>query len=287
MSYVNERTVNGRTHDYHAEATILSGHLRLPLTEEIRPQALAKLPTEGGYLSQRAGKYRLESVISLRSAYTQVAGNRSTKPGQGWTTLTTTAIEGLNMLDVVTADRVVGQTIAEHPLEGYVPTVTFLGTRFENLRIAGHPVDLDLDLNILGAKPENDAPYSQHQGLIARISSQLDRIREHQGLPEELHERYNRLSSTLGSPHEEVECSLVNRVTGAFPGLSFGHVITVPDFGVIILGKLTIKHEDFKPDSGVPRKTTVKLTMIDLHLGCAVDGNPSIGMGSTNGTTMP
>jgi hypothetical protein len=155
MSYANERTVNGRTHDYHAEATILSGHLRLPLAEEIRPQALANLPKEGGYFSQRAEAYRLESVISFRSAYTQVAGNRSTKAGQGWTTLTTTAIEGLNVLDVVTADRIVGQTITEHPLEGYVPTVSFLGTRFENLRIAGHPVDLDLDLDILGAKPEN------------------------------------------------------------------------------------------------------------------------------------
>ncbi len=58
-------------------------------------------------------------------AYTQVAGNRSTKSGQGWTTLTTSVIEGLNVLDVVTADRVVGQTITEHPLEGYVPSDQF------------------------------------------------------------------------------------------------------------------------------------------------------------------
>ncbi len=287
MSYANERTVNGRTHDYHAEATILSGRLRLPLAEEIRPQALANLPKEGGYFSQRAEAYRLESVISFRTAYTQAAGNRSTKPGQGWTTLTTTAVEGLNVLDVVTADRIVGQTITEHPLEGYVPAVSFLGTRFENLRIAGHPVDLDLDLNILGTKPENDAPYTQHKGLIDRISSQFDRIRGGQDLPVELRERYNRLSSTLGSPQEEVECSVVNRATGAYPGISFGHVITVPDFGVIILGKLTIKHEDFKPGTEILRKTTVTLTMIDLLLGCAADGHPSVGTGSTNGGTMP
>jgi len=57
------------------------------------------------------------------------------------------------VLDVLTADRVVGQIITEHPLVGYVPIISFLGTRFENLRIAGHPVELDLDLNILGDKP--------------------------------------------------------------------------------------------------------------------------------------
>ncbi len=287
MSHENERTVNGRTHVYHAEAKILSGHLTLPLAQEIKPQAATKLPAEGGYFSQRAERFQLESVVSFRSAYTQVAGNRSTKPGQGWTTLTTTAIEGLNVLDVVTADRIVGQTLSEHPLAGYVPTISFLGTRFENLRIAGHPVDLDLDLTILGAKPENDAAYSQHQGLIARVSSQLERIGAHRDLPADLRERYNRLSSTLGSPQEEVECSVVNRAAGTFPGFSSGHVITVPDFGVIVLGKLTIKHEDFKPDSGVPRKTTVNLTMIDLIMGCVAAGRIPIGLTSTNGGTMP
>ncbi|MGB7265981.1 MAG: hypothetical protein WBC92_10750, partial [Terracidiphilus sp.] len=192
MSYVNEQTVNGRTHHYHAEAKILAGHLRLPLVEEIKPQAYAHLRDKGGYLSQRAEGYRLESVISFKSGYTQVAGNRSTKTDQGWTTLTTTAVEGLNVLDVVTADRIVGQIITEHPLAGYVPTINFLGTRFENLRIAGFPVDLDLDLNFLGPKPANDAAYTRDSALVGRISSQLGHVGEHPGLPAELHERYNR-----------------------------------------------------------------------------------------------
>jgi hypothetical protein len=279
--------VNGRTHHYNAEATILSGHLRLPLVEQIRPQARATLPGEGGYLSQRADHFQIQSVLSFRSAYTQVAGNLGTKPGHGWSTLTTTVIEGLNVLDIVTADRIVGQTITEHPLVGYVPSISFLGTRFENLRIAGHPVDLDLDLNILGPKPANDAPYTRDAALVARVSGQLNRIGKRQDLPAELRERYNRLSSALGTPLEEIECSLVNRASGAYPGLSFGHVITVPDFGTIILGKLTVKHEDFKPDSGIPEKTTFRLTMIDLHMGCVGDGNVPFGNNVTNGGTEP
>ena len=287
MSYVNERTVNGRTHHYHADAAALTGHLRLPIAQKISPQTHAALPAEGGYFSQRAEKYRLESVISMKSSYTHVTGNRSAKPGQGWTTLTTTVIERLNVMEVVTADRVVAQIITEHPLEGYVPTINFLGTRFENLRIAGCPVEVDLDLNMIGGKPENDAAYTQDAGLIGRVKSMLGRIGDRQALPDAVRERYNQLSSTLGSPQEEVECSLVKTATGAFPGASHGHLITVPDFGAIVLGKVTIKHEDFKPGTSIPKKTTVRLTMIDFHFGCAVDGGVTTGTGSTNGSTVP
>ncbi len=117
---------NRRVHRYHAEASVLEGHLQRPLSQEIKPQAYVKLPEHGGYLAQRAEDYRIEGVLSFRSAYTQVAGNPDVKPGHGLTTLSTSVVEGLNVLDVVTADRVVGQISTEHPIGGYVPHVTFL-----------------------------------------------------------------------------------------------------------------------------------------------------------------
>jgi hypothetical protein len=274
--------VTERKHLYHAEATAISGHLHLPLVQEIKPQAHVKLAPEGGYISQRAENYKLEAVISFRSAYTHVAGNRSDKRGGGFGTLTTTAIEGLNVLDVVTADRVVGQTITEHPLDGLVPTISFLGTRFENLRIAGHLVEVDFNHDILGPKPANDAPYTNDKNFLGRVSRQYDQIREHKQLPEDLADQYNRLASTLGR-EEAVECSLVNQAGGRFPGRSFGHVIRIPHFGTIILGKLTLKHEEFHEKTGIPKKTYVHLTMIDLHLGCAASGHVPIGNGGSNG----
>jgi hypothetical protein len=277
-----KKPMSERVHRYHAEATALAGHLKLPLVQEIKPQAHVKLPCEGGYISQRAEDYKLEAVISFRSAYTHVAGNRSSKGEEGFTTLTTTAIEGLNVLDVITADRVVGQIITDHPMNGFVPTISFLGTRFENLRIAGHLVEIDFDPDILGPKPANDAPYTSDAELIRRVARQYERIREHKQLPYALAERYNRLSSTLGS-REAVECSLVNQAGGSYPGSSYGHMIKVPHFGTITLGKLTLKHEDCHEQTGVPKKTTVHLTMIDLDLGCAVHGNVPIGGGSSNG----
>jgi hypothetical protein len=241
---------------------------------------------EGGYIAERLENYRLESVISVRSARTHVAGNRDLKPGHGWTTLTTTVVEGLNIMEVITADRIVGQIITVHPLEGYVPSISFLGTRFENLRIAGYPVELEMDLGMLGGKPEGDAPYTGDHGLIERVARQYGHIREQRELPAELHERYNRLSSTLGAP-EAVECSLVNRASGRYPGHTFGHIISVPDFGKISLCKVTVTHEDFKHGTGVPMKTTVNLTMIDLNFGCVIAGGGTVGSGSSNGQTQP
>jgi hypothetical protein len=60
-------------------------------------------------------------------------------------------------------------------------------------------------------------------------------------------------------------------------------VITIPGFGVITLMKVTVKHEDLHEETRVPKKTTFTLTMIDLKLGCIVDGDIPIGTGSTNG----
>jgi hypothetical protein len=274
--------VNAGTHRYDAEATVLSGQLDLPVSQKIEPQAHTKLAEKGGYFNQRSEAYRLQSVISFRSAYSHVAGIRSLKPGGGWHTLTTTVVEGLNVLEVLTADRVVGQTITEHPFVGYVPSISFLGTRFENLRIAGHPVELEFDYNIFGPKPAGDAPYTRDSGFISRVSRQYDRIGSHKDLPAELRERYNRLSPALGSS-EAVECSLVNQASGRYPGSSFGHVITIPGFGTITLAKLTIKHENPHEKTKVPRKTTFTLTMIDLKLGCAIQGEVLVGEGPTNG----
>jgi hypothetical protein len=271
-----------RVHLYHAEATALGGTVSLPLVQEIKPQAHVKLPPEGGYFAHRLENYRLEAILSFRSASSHVAGNRSNKPGEGFCTLTTTVIEGLNVLEVLTADRVVGQIITDHPLDGYVPKISFLGTRFENLRIAGHPVDVEFNHDIFGPKPAKDAPYTKDKGFLGRVSSQYGHIRGQKNLPEELAERYNRLSSTLGH-QEAVECSLVNQATGSYPGPSFGHVIKIPHFGTITLGKLTLKHEDIHEKTGTPKKTTVTLTMIDLKLGCAMECSIPIGNGGSNG----
>lgn len=275
-----------REHIFNAEAKLLEGNLRLPLVQHIHPQAHAQLESGGGYKAIHSRDFRLEGVVSFASAYTQVTGSPGTKPNQGWSTLSTTVIEKLNILEVVTADRVVGQIITEHPLSGYVPTISFLGTRFENLRIAGYPVELEFDLGFFGDKPEEDAPYTKSSAVVGRVSDQYARIRSHPKLPSDLSERYNRLSSTLGNA-ETVECSLINQAKGSYPGETFGHVITIPHFGTIALAVVSLKHEDFHPESGTPKKTTVQMKMIDCKFGCAIDGELMVAGPGNNGSSWP
>lgn len=274
-----------RYHIYFAEASALEGELKLPFVQRLSTPTFVKLNEKGGYLSQHTDTFRLGGVISFRSAYTQVAGNRDEKPGHGWNTLSTSVIEGLNVLDVVTADRVVAQMSTDHPLVGYVPTVTFLGTRFENLRISGHPVKLDFEPNIVGPKPANDAPYTTDPGFLDRVRQQYERIRGHQNLPADIAEGYNQLPSSSGN-RESIECSLVNQAEGSYPGRSFGHVIDVPNFGRIYLGVLRIEHSEFNSDD-IPKKTTISLTMIKMKWGCPISGEGGVGSLINNGGGKP
>jgi hypothetical protein len=215
-----------------------------------------------------------------------VSGSAGHKPGHGWSTLVTTVIEDLNAMQVLMADRVVGQTITEHPLVGHVPTISFLGTWFDDLRIAGHSIHLDLNLDIIGPKPANDAPYIRDPEFLERVSNQYSRILGTEDLPEDLRKKYNELADNLGKT-DTVECSLVNLASGSYPGRTFGNIIRIPEFGTIILGNLRITQEDPDPVTGCLRKTTVTLTMVDLKLGCAIEADIPIGTGSSNGSTFP
>jgi hypothetical protein len=291
-----ELTEQKRDHTYHAEAIALEGQLTLPFEQVIEPLVNLKLPERGGYLSQHAHSYRLGGAISLRSAYTQVGGSPSSKSAKGWSTLATAAIEGLNVLDVLTADRVVAQIATHYPEVGYIPSVTFLGSRFENLRIAGRPVRIDLKSNIFGDKPRNEASYTRDEGFRAWANKQLQQIKTHIHVTPEI------LSECSQEPGEAedtgfIESSLLQNLswdsqtptdttTVDFPGRCVGHVIDVPHFGRIYLAKLRIEHSD-PNEKGVPRKTKFALNMIDFKLGCPIAGNVSAAVAITNGGTYP
>jgi len=274
-----------RYHLHHAEAFVLQADLKLPLTQQIAPHTHSKLSEKGGFVSHHSENFRLGGVVSFRSAHTHVAGNLDDKPDHGWNTLSTCVVEGLNVMEILTADRIVAQISTDHPPKGYVPRVTFLGTRFENLRIAGHPIEIDIDVNILGPKPAKDAAYTSDSSFMGRVANQYKHIQGHRNLPADILKRYNQLPSSSAN-RESIECSLVNKVKGSsYPGRSFGHVIEVPDFGKIHLGVLRVEQSDFQ--NGTPKKTTISLEMIKLEMGCVVSGAGTIGGGKTNGSSYP
>jgi hypothetical protein len=270
---------------YHAEAFALKGRLNRPVSRIIYPQAAISLPREGGYRSARVENFRVEEILSLGSAYTQVAGTKSLKDHHGQTTLATAVLENFNVLDVVTADRIVAQIGTDYLNHSYIPSITFLGTRFENLRIAGHPVTVRLDIEFLGENA-NNARWTDNRGLRNRIDTQRQAIESQNRVPPEFLESYNQLPSnegTLGS----LGCSLVNHTegSGSFPGHCFGHVIDVPHFGRIYLAVLRIRESDLDQERQLPCQTEISLTMIRIQMGCYGDGPLDGGGLIVNGGT--
>lgn len=275
------RAASQLEHAYDAEAFVIEAELKQPVSDVIQPQAYVEIPKVGGYNFQEVGPFRLKGVLSYRYGYTQVAGHPSSK-GKGFTTLATSVIEDLNVLDVVTADRVVGQISTEHPQgEDQVPSVTFLGTRFVNLRIGGHKVEINQDIHVLGPKPKKDASYFEDSGALTRMSRQYEHIRKMKNLPEWAEEEFARDKSATKNENK-AQLSLVNSVNGA-PGANFGHVIDVPHFGKIYLAELTIERKPQPRNSDSKDQYVFGLRMIRLDMGCIGTGTTTVGAMDTNG----
>jgi hypothetical protein len=281
-----------RTHTYHAEAEVLRASFRLPLQAEIRPQAYVNLPGTGGYLAERSKCFRLESVVKYESGYTQVAGNPSDKPNGGWVTLATAVVEELNVLDVVTADRVVAQISTHHPKDGYVPKVTFLGTRFEGLKIAGVEIEPQIDLDFCAAYPGNTTLYLEDSNFRKNVDkhrstlgSDPDVLKPYSGTmpdPKQLHKEWE--TYAYGEvpkgprPGAFVTTSLVNLVTKPnrkLPFSTYGNVLVVPEFGRIFLAELRVECDTFH------------FAMIRLDMGCVAAGDAKITPYTINGSTRP
>jgi hypothetical protein len=273
------------------------------LNQEIHQQVPVLLKDRrGGHFFQRAERYSLEGLISFESGYTRVSGNRSLK-NHGWVTLATSVLEGLNVLDVITADRMVAQVSTEHPLEnGHVPHVTFLGTHFENLRVGGYPVEVELDLGICGEKPKGDTPYTEDPGFLDRIERQCASIASAPGLSTALRAEYDEelkqiaeIRNGNGSGKGEgkppkLGCTLVKSISPIPIAKSYGNVLEIPGFGAVLLAAVevgSLAKAGASAQAGDKVGNYFNLTMLQMRMGCIGDGKVSAGNASTNGGTRP
>src|SRR5262249_39592274 len=135
---------------FRASAAALGGFFTRPFCEPLPVQAASLLPSVGGYGSARVEHFRFHELISFRAAYTQVIGveDKNEDGASARSTLALAVVEGLNVLDMVTADRVVGRLVSETPVPAKEPAETedlpWLpeGSYFINLRIRGERIDV-------------------------------------------------------------------------------------------------------------------------------------------------
>lgn len=274
-----------RVHTYHADASVLGGRIERPFDQVIPVQAPLTLPPVGGYAKAHTESFRLDGVVSVKFGHTQVAGSMS--PTGTFSTLATSVIEGLNVLDIFTADRMVAQISLTHPKVGYYPRVTLVGTHYENVRIGGQPVEIDLDLNICkqcDSKSFPIQPCIRDNGFLARVAEQRKRMMDEESVPEWateqsvpnwVRERYAWGDSKTESGRDSVLCSVVKEIRGEFPGSVFGNVFEIPDFGKGFLGELLV-------DNG-----SYQLSLLRFELGCTIKGAGSFGIVKGNGSTNP
>jgi hypothetical protein len=309
--------VRERFHVYHADAQVFGGDLDHPVKQHIEDygRVVFEKTRREGHLSESVGETTVEGLISFKAGRTGVSGtllkNKKDLWGNdhsGWVTLSTSVIEGLNVFEVITADRVVAQVSTEHALtNGHVPKVTFLGTRFENLRVGGHPVQLELDLGICGDRPAGNQTYLQDTGFLDRVQRQLDGIAGAKGLPESLEKQYDAKiacindlkkranQSTKGNPNgDKLQCSLVKSIGPLpIPGVrTFGNVIFIPDFGTVSLAEIEVGveagYDGFSEKTPQPPDSNYfALNMLNMHLGCVGGGSLKAGSVRANGQTNP
>jgi len=287
------------SHDYHAEAHVLSGHLQRPIEQKIERQAPVTLnDRRGGHLTRFSEDVSIEGLISFTKGHTRVSGARSLK-NNGWVTLSTSILEGLNVFEIITADRIVSQVSTDHPFkDGHQPHVTFLGTQFTNLRVGGFPVTLTLNLGICGDRPANDRSYLQDPKFLRGVKDQTERIAKADRLPKELKEQYderlayiNKLISTSDADdqgcHEPITCSLVQSIGEIpIPGVqTFGHVLLIPEFGAVALGEVEVGEKVYEPKERP--NTYFELTGIKMKLGCVGHGTIAAATTIANGHNHP
>ena len=265
--------LNDHCHQFHAEGRALSGDLRAPIRQKIETQIPVELnDRRGGHLMRSVSNVSVEGLISIKRAETRVSGSRIKNK---WVTLATTILEGLNVFEVISVDRVIAQVSTSHALKnGHVPKVTFLGTKFENLRVSGLPVGITYQYGVC-PPPQNNESYLANESFVEKTRDWTKTISEKGVLFGNAQEQYGQRSMKASEvlevirtkehkalqnsgkatrlqehfPRDEnpkITCSIVrsiniDKVREQFPKVeTVGHVIVIPDFGAVSLGEVEV-----------------------------------------------
>jgi hypothetical protein len=258
---------------YHASAHVLSGEIWRPVQHVIEIQAPSALPTTGGIGNSRVDNFRHDDLIFFKTGYTHVMGSKQRKRDKDgrenifFTTQVTATVEGLNILDVVTADRMVARLTSIHGLDSQEGSIRLIGSKFENLRIAGCPAEVVFD-----------------QDLLLRLDT-FEAVRKEFAKPSDLRKMAEDAHAAVQvappprdlEPHGVLFCSVVKEIDFKCPGVERRgrHGFHVRDFGTVFLGEVLFEHG---------QKT---LTMLRLELGSPCDAGMTVLQAFSNGRTWP
>jgi hypothetical protein len=253
---------------YHAEAVGLSGYITLPVQEMIDIQAAAALPINGGQASSRVENFNHRNFVSIKSAESHVIGSFSAKDNAHGT-MASTVIEGLNILNVVTCDRIVVRLTSKHNVEAKTPedgeaSYILHGTRFENLRIAGFPIEPDLAVDTFSEL----STWTKLNNAHSSDGKKRESLKKLAMYPKD----GNELPVSRGV----YGCRLARGLDSLPGGLTVKDGgIYVPHFGTVYIGEFFI----------APQMR--RLMALHVDLGCSTEGCVGAGHGGGNGMLFP
>jgi len=294
---------------FHGEAHVLSGQLQRPVEQRIEKHAEIILRDQkDGHLTRFTEEVNIEGLVSFQSGRTRVSGSRSLKndpKNHGFVTVATSVVEGLNVFEVITADRIVAQVSTDYPMDSgrkdkdgrtehaNYPHVTFLGTHFDNVRVNGGLLTLKLNLGIIGER-EGDTSYLSHRSFLDRARKQTERIANAKDLPEHLQrefaDRLKAMDKLKGSREPKITFSIVENIDNLdaipIPGVKVvGHVLILPHFGTVSLGEVNVS-EVLDEYSDIP-SNYFELTMLQINMGCVGHGTVTGAVAAANGGHGP
>jgi hypothetical protein len=261
-----------------------AGQVTRPFHEVIEVQAPATLPQIGGHGMGHSVDFRHRHILRFESAHTQVTGSRYGSEDDAKATYSTrvsSVVEGLNIADVITADRVVAMLVSTYtPESDGEPSINLVGTHFDNLRIAGIRVEVDLCIDVFDHHHTHRSLTSAYKDNKSDIMDEAA-VRKESGIrglinrltlahhPKKEQEHFNKwitdhegAEDALPAAKGVTALSLVRGFNPKPPGVECcGHMLHIHGFGTVRLAELEIF------------KTTRVLTMIQVKMGspCAAD----------------
>lgn len=236
---------------FHAFAHALSGEFRHPLWSIIPARASAALPTIGGHATSEERAFHFQDFVCFKSAHTFVSGKR--RRDETFVTHASTVVKGLNILGVVTADRIISRLTSVHDPKDPEGHIIAEDSRFDGLKINGQDVKVTLRHDLL-VKCKTFATLAKS---IAGDKESGKIV----GIDEE---------------RKVALCSLVEKIETELGGVDAKHhLIEVKNFGKIFLAEV------------FAAPGTKTLTMLRLELGSPHVAELTVAEASSNGQPYP
>jgi hypothetical protein len=240
--------------------------LQAPVEKFVPTEAPVSLPGVGGFASARSEGFTFQEIVSCSAANTHVTSADHAADGSA-TLLVTSVVEGLNILEVFSAERIVVQmNINVSGATGQI-SVTPLGSTFEGVKVAGFPCQIKLaeGLQHLDRTPEGRSrslTWSdvRHIGR-AQAKALLSSVKSHRedDVYQWAERKYGWVIPEPTGPGTAM-CSIVESIETEAPVHVHGHIIEIPHFGRISLGELAVS----------PKRA--QLTGVRGDLGCVNTG---------------